>query len=404
MTSSFGWLDNDDEQRRRMIEVVDLFREKGTIDELGIGSIRDTVADSFFPGTSTLHTRLRYTLFLPWLLQLAAKQGSAREMVSEFRALEHRLIDSLMAGGEVQGVMGNVARTELKRLPSVAYWSALRQWGLADARSSEAFFRRTVDLGALSHRATASDDPEAREVSLGSGLDAHLPKAPSNLLKSTSFALTSDEEDYLSHRISTSTRGSLFAWFIANKPNNVGPGAGDARANFPWEASNIADLDSASARLVEHARRFSSLMHGAALTYNLGLAVKARRDDEASAHEAALAAWWESDDAEHTARTWDRADWWNEISLRNNRLSPRAAAFVDDWVELVSQGFDAVSSERTTLLIANRERQIKGGRARFYNQAALDRWSGASGLGRLDFRWGITTVHLSDLYTAREAA
>ena len=32
-----------------MLEVVDLFKEEGTVDELGIGSIRDALADSLFP-------------------------------------------------------------------------------------------------------------------------------------------------------------------------------------------------------------------------------------------------------------------------------------------------------------------------------------------------------------------
>ena len=43
-TSAFAWLDYSDGERRRMLEVIDLFREKGTLDELGIGSIRDTFA------------------------------------------------------------------------------------------------------------------------------------------------------------------------------------------------------------------------------------------------------------------------------------------------------------------------------------------------------------------------
>ena len=33
-----------------MMEVVNLFREKGTLDELGIGTIRDTFAERLFPG------------------------------------------------------------------------------------------------------------------------------------------------------------------------------------------------------------------------------------------------------------------------------------------------------------------------------------------------------------------
>lgn len=39
LVSTFGWLDTDNEQRRKMLEVVDLFKEEGTVDELRIGSI-----------------------------------------------------------------------------------------------------------------------------------------------------------------------------------------------------------------------------------------------------------------------------------------------------------------------------------------------------------------------------
>jgi hypothetical protein len=46
MPSAFGWLDTDNEQRRKMLEMVDLFKEEGTVDELGIGSIRDALADA----------------------------------------------------------------------------------------------------------------------------------------------------------------------------------------------------------------------------------------------------------------------------------------------------------------------------------------------------------------------
>ena len=67
MTSSFGWLDHSEQQRRQMLEIVDLFREKGTLDELGVGQVRDAFADIFFPGTSTLQTRARYLLFVPWI-------------------------------------------------------------------------------------------------------------------------------------------------------------------------------------------------------------------------------------------------------------------------------------------------------------------------------------------------
>lgn len=49
MTSRLGWVDQDDRQRRAMLGVVELFKDESTVDELGIGSIRDALADAPSP-------------------------------------------------------------------------------------------------------------------------------------------------------------------------------------------------------------------------------------------------------------------------------------------------------------------------------------------------------------------
>jgi hypothetical protein len=67
--SAFVWLDYSERERRKMLDVVDLFREHDTRDELGIGSVRDAFADLLFPGTSTIMTRARYFLLVPWMYQ-----------------------------------------------------------------------------------------------------------------------------------------------------------------------------------------------------------------------------------------------------------------------------------------------------------------------------------------------
>ena len=48
MSSVFAWLDQSEEQRRKVLDIVDLFREKGTVDELGFGTIRDALANILF--------------------------------------------------------------------------------------------------------------------------------------------------------------------------------------------------------------------------------------------------------------------------------------------------------------------------------------------------------------------
>lgn len=99
--STFGWLDHDEGERRRMLEVVNLFREKGTLDELGIGTIRDTLADHFFPGTSTIQSRARYFLFIPWLYGLLERdRAPSNRADGHVRKRQWRLVQSLQAGGE----------------------------------------------------------------------------------------------------------------------------------------------------------------------------------------------------------------------------------------------------------------------------------------------------------------
>jgi hypothetical protein len=68
MPSVFAWVDFFDEaSRRKMLDVIDKFRDQDTVDELGIGTIRDGFANYSFPGTSTIQTRARYFLFIPWI-------------------------------------------------------------------------------------------------------------------------------------------------------------------------------------------------------------------------------------------------------------------------------------------------------------------------------------------------
>lgn len=396
MVSTFGWLDTDSEQRRKMLEVVDLFKEEGTVDELGIGSIRDALADSLFPGTSVLHTRLRYVLFIPWLMQRAAHKPSPSEMSTEFRALEYRLINSLLAGGERLGVIGNTARTNLKRMPSGMYWAALGSWQIRQGDfSAEGYFRRQYDYRQLSSRAVKADDPEARELLPNSGLNSHLPNAPEDWLKAVDFQLTGDEELYLSDQIAASTHGSMLAWLIHNRPGN--------QPNFVWEIDNLDEAPEHLRDLADHARRFSIVIHGAALMYNLLLA-RRRGDEELVNEYVDRLDRWENEllIPSRALEGWSRADWWATIQRKNPRLRQPTIQFVNRWIDLLEGGTSIADSPTAAALISTRERQIKGGRARLANQSALDRWSGESGTGRHSFRWPIARSHLDDLYAARE--
>ena len=123
MNSAFGWVDFAEDDRRRMLNVVHLFGERETRDELGIGTIRDAFADYFSPGTSTIQTRVKYMLFVPWMyLELERKkvpssriwravlgyceEGNLQAVMDEY---VHMLWDSLASPEPRVGAAGSPA-------------------------------------------------------------------------------------------------------------------------------------------------------------------------------------------------------------------------------------------------------------------------------------------------------
>lgn len=400
MASSFGWLDTDGEQQRRMLEVVDLFATEGTVDEIGIGTVRDAIADILFPGTSTLHTRLRYVLFIPWLMHEAARRKpTADEMRTEFHNLEIRLIGGLVEGGERDGVIGRDARKNLKRMPSDMYWAALRTWGIrTDDTSRTDYFRKRQDLRALQRRTEQSDDPGAREVFQLASLDPHLPAppqhpdAPGPWFSSVTFALTAYEEDYLAQRLIENVPDSLLTWLVRQPAAEL--------PDTPWEL-DLGGAPTALRATVDHARRFQAIIHGASLLYNLLLARKSERDDLVDRYEARLVDWRADPELDWALDTWREHEFWNVITRQNPRIRLQTRAFVTNWVRFADAGTDPRHDTTAIELVTRRERSIKGPRARLFNQAALDAWGGSSAAGRLQFRWPQAKSHLGDLYAAR---
>ncbi len=132
MKPSLGWTmlsRADMRQAERALESGD----RGTRDEIGFLLIHQAFADRFFPGTSVLHTRLRYALFIPWLYQRAADSPRrGRDLEARIRDLLIELVRRLkLIGKEPRGVIGGDKPDELTAQPSdVSYWGALRTWGI----------------------------------------------------------------------------------------------------------------------------------------------------------------------------------------------------------------------------------------------------------------------------------
>ncbi len=394
--SFLAWLDYSEEQRRKTLDVIDLFREEEKRDELGLGSVRDAYADLLFPGTSTIQTRAKYFLLIPWLyLRLERRKTPSAEIARTARSDEIRLIDTLADSEDNDGVIGIEARKTLKRLPSSVYWQGLQAWGIRTFHGSLGQYHRYLDVFyRLRGDTQVDDDGEPVGGPLPANWHKGLPKRPRDFPGAASLRLTRAEADYLRERILASVPGTLIAHLVAGEIHS------DPVA-FPWEHPAYGEFPADIQEELSHARNFSETLHGAALLYNLMLSEKANHEERIEKYTAAFRDW-HACVAERLEplRTWDHARFWQLARKGGLRITLRTQAFVEAWIRIALEDSPVhilEVSQDARRLIRDRERALKGGQARLENRRALELWGGASGASQLDFRWPISRTIVNDI-------
>ena len=369
MPAVLAWIDHDSKARERTLRILSLFQEKESRDELGLGSVRDSFADQLFPGTSTIQTRLRYTLFVPWIYHLLEeKRVPAKSFSIQADKLERELVQPLMESDDQAGVFGKTAGKRLKRLPSSVYWAGLGVWGIRITPFSQDEYHRRIDetyrrrdaLKALEKDAKVrGDDIDVEQRMAALSWHPRLPAPPEDFPGAVNFALSREEAEFIRDRIQVACPNSLLAFLALHSE--------PADTQAPWEHPDYGSFSEQHKELLTHARLFSEVMHGAALSYNVQLA---RLRD----HEGLV--------AEH-----------------GHTITPQTRFFVQQWIDYTRRSpNDLLSNADALNLIESRERKLKGTRSRFTNQRALEQWGGYSGVGRLVYRWPNVKVLLHDLY------
>lgn len=131
-----GWIDFSKEDRQKAFDVINLLSEQGAVDELGIGVIRDAFANYFFPGTSTIQTRAKYFLIVPYMLREAVDGRYGKDANRVLRAIDSAEKDCgirlLEADPKAEGVIGSrvLPKGWVARKPSDIYWSGIRTFGI----------------------------------------------------------------------------------------------------------------------------------------------------------------------------------------------------------------------------------------------------------------------------------
>ncbi len=397
MPSHFGWVDFSEDDRQKMMDVVHLFSEREARDEMGIGTVRDAFAEFFFPGTSTIQTRAKYFLFIPWVYKaLEEKKIPSSRIAVEARKGEVKLIDALLASGDRDGLIGQDRRDQLLRLPSVIYWAGLRSWRIQCYPDSRDQYHRSLDFIYRKRRDNLKGE-DGEPVSDGHLQTWHLglPEPPEGFPEAASMALTANESRYLQERIVTSHPNTLLSRLV------LWDQAVDCA--FPWEHPIAPSLPAQLQSVLTHARNFSEVIYGASLLYNLLLARALPHEEWEADYDAALGDWANAIESRgFELRQWyaEKERFWACPALRNARIPERTRSFVDEWLGLAlgkSPASSVSSSDAAAGLIKAREYMLKHERARLHNRRALDRWGGSAGAFRQDYRWANVKVILKDI-------
>ena len=396
--SSLGWLDLDAAASERVGTLLRALEEPGTLDPLGLGSVRDTFSAMLSPGTSTIQTRLRYFVFLPWIFAtLESQRVAPGDFARRLRDSEARLIDCLRPLGANQGVIGFAAGRNLKRLPSETYWGGLGSWGLRRLDFSLAeYAKRAAAFGR--HRPDRDDDGNVTTPSVA--MWASMPAPPDDFLDAEiTFDLRRSEAQLLADHIRQRHPRSLLA-AMCDAPELA------ADASFPWDLLATVRLPEHLREILRHAQCFSELTVGPQHVYNVLLARKARAEfgwdtDELESREVdRLTAWVELIAQRHDElRAWvdEISEFWALLAPYDT-VSRRTQEFVETIVAraLVNPaGLADDASAHTT--IRNREILLKTKRARLGHRSALESWNQAPFGGQLNYRWTITKGYLDDI-------
>ena len=392
MTSTLTWLDHDAEERDRSLRILALFRERESRDELGFGGIRDAISDRLFPGTSTIQTRLRYVLLVPWVYQEIERQRvSADRFSARAREAEIALMRPLLDARE-EGVFGAQAGSDIKRLPSSVYWAALGAWGIRRFSGSQTEYSQSIDLIYANRGRSKQHQEDDTDSDPSATWHPRLPSAPADFPRALTFTLTTEEASFLRDRIVATCKDSLLAWLALHGHVDSAP--------EPWLHHQFGSFPLHLRRLMGQARLLTDVAEAAARTYSLCLSEVREDSDLSDIHRDALSDWRDRCDISGI-KNWRLDELWSETMAFGHTITPRTKQFVEQFVERVCAKDGRIEDDsKARQLVSEREQSLKGRRSRFVNRGALSQWGGSSGVGRMAYRWPTARRFLEDLLPA----
>ncbi len=405
--ASLGWIDFSREHRDRIGSVLDMLKAEGMVDELGLGTLRDAMANELFPGISTIQTRARYFFIIPYILyEYQSLKPTQRRGKNISRFLEQREYEVMWQLAEHynyqerNGVIGITKRRPQKiaRRPSAIYWNGLYTYRFIDTNGlpSETYLKQVTNPSLeslLADTPSGDDQQDDRDAAYENEFRIQVPP---NLdwQQNPTLDLDRSEAEFFRDRIITLGKGRLIAELI--------------KENALWEifsaASGFMDFAKAALTLplkeeikkvLVLAHDFSELMYGVHLAYNCQLQNRVFQNKH-----------WDEEWKEWKKRlTSEMINYQNfapqlvfEYSASTRETTK---TFIRNWWAEAQNGFK--DSNLRDQLILHQEALVKRGKARLQWKKTEDikpeQWVG---LNYFDYRFNQVRTIINDIRTGLE--
>lgn len=397
-----GWIDFSKTERNKVLTVLDLLSESGTLDELGIATIRDGFSDLFFPGTSTIQTRAKYFFIVPYALRDLERSGetNSNQFLRAFDEIERSCGEMFRQNAPDDiGIIGSrslAGGNWVKRTPADIYWAGLRQYDIfRGGRLSLSEYARAVcsmngkksNLVNLGNRNDKAEENEADDRSAGDIRSMHfwnIPTYDSEWFDHLQMKLTHEEAAFLKNQIVLSCGNSMFAYALKNEL---------------WEMIDCTDFTSLNEMIhlfpeqmqkdYQLAKDFSEFNYVLRVIYNIVLSDG--KNETANEEFDNLRSELKRIAAIDLEAVFDRT-----LAQRN----PLMCKFLRD----AKSGMLGDDVQTLKKLVENRERFLKGaGRARCAHPGEFDKTAWFGG-GRLSYRFGNAMTLMADIYVGEEAS
>ncbi|HIP26137.1 MAG TPA: hypothetical protein EYG80_00590 [Flavobacteriaceae bacterium] len=360
--SKLFWAVMDESQKQKTEEILATF-DKDSKDEMGLMNITISLSSLMFPGTSVLHTRLRYIYLVGWIFLEALK--SKKEFTTELLHKKEKELRKILQEKKKEdkeafvGILGSTKIVdndgdgeELSQPPFSVYFNLLKEWKIIK-----------------------DDNLSVSELYKESFCPKFIEIIEDDSFRNDTFELIESEKEYIVKKIPKSILSTIF-------DSNIELEQKQHFVDFDIE---LIQKD-AQRKLFKYAQNFSLLMWGTMLYYNYYLGN-------------------ESDDLKKRLDIWKErvkdvvdSDWKPSKTLDyvTDKINSSQIEFISKWYEYVKQNKDNLNLENPEeinkksieIFLTNREQHLKGNRSRLLKKQKGDILEESKfGISPIQYRW-----------------